>query len=285
MSNGRLARLFLSATPAAATQIDPDTLERELRSRIDAARAAWSEGWGDEDSFVLCLARHTRARLPAVERAADITWLACACASGCSSGHRDPDCPSSGGRSNVPRRRIQRRASPTKLRAQVVFTSLLVRDRREARADRCLLPAARLRPARRGSRRRLGARHDQALSRARERPHDSVAKVTHGAAEHQPDLVLLRSRGMPGSSMRAFARPSRGSARASACCSGFTTRRAGRSRTWRAFMGSAARRWLDGSRRHATSSMRRRSSTSADGSRSPRPSSGASPSSSEASSR
>jgi RNA polymerase sigma-70 factor (ECF subfamily) len=189
MTPRQLAEAFASVSPARA-QRDMDALERELLSRVEAARAAWPDAWIDEASFVRHLARQTKERLPAVERAPDM-WLAWACANGAPAAiatliqrYRGP---------------IERAAARVADRlaeeaAQVVFTSLLVREGDglapiAAYGGECSLSTWLA---------TVSARAAIKLCRGQaQAPHDSVSQVTYAAPDDPPELLLLRAKYAP----------------------------------------------------------------------------------------
>jgi RNA polymerase sigma-70 factor (ECF subfamily) len=60
---------------------DAEALERELRARVDAGRAAWPGIALDDAAYVRHVAGHSAEGLPPPAHAADL-WIACACAAG-----------------------------------------------------------------------------------------------------------------------------------------------------------------------------------------------------------
>ncbi|HEY2515898.1 MAG TPA: sigma factor-like helix-turn-helix DNA-binding protein [Polyangiaceae bacterium] len=191
MAANRLATLFTSfAPPSWAARGGAEALERDLAARIDVAQAAWPGAPVDEASFLRYLARHSTSRLPPVERAADM-WLACACANGASAAiaafidrYRGP---------------IERAAARVEARvaeeaAQVVFTSLLVREgderpRIEAYGGESSLSTWLA---------TVSARAAIKLCRGcSERPHESVSELACAMPDESPELVFLRARFAP----------------------------------------------------------------------------------------
>jgi RNA polymerase sigma-70 factor (ECF subfamily) len=80
-SSGKLAPAFLPHLAAGSPLASRESLEDELRARLDAGRAAWPAVALDAAAFMRHLAERSAAELPSLERAADL-YLACACALG-----------------------------------------------------------------------------------------------------------------------------------------------------------------------------------------------------------
>jgi RNA polymerase sigma-70 factor (ECF subfamily) len=184
-----LRRAFAEAGGRAAEGGAPgeDSIEQELRDRIDAGRAAWPDIALDEAAFVRHLAGHSPESLPPRSHAADL-WIACACATGVAGAAL--------GFERAYRPAIERavarvdRASVDE-GTQAVLVSLLVaeagaRPRIAEYAGRAALRTWLATVAANAAMRLHRRRDDQ--------PHDSLSGLAEEMAHAEPEIALAKAR-------------------------------------------------------------------------------------------
>jgi RNA polymerase sigma-70 factor (ECF subfamily) len=187
MDDMALRSAFVEAGGRTADALDDEELERELRARVEAGRAAWTGIALDAATLVRHLASHSAEGMPPPSHAADL-WIACACATGV---------PGAAVAFERTYRPVLARAVARVNRAsvdegvQAVLVSLLVAE-----------PDARPKIAEYGGRAALktwlatvAANATMRLHRRHgDQPHDSLSGLADRIAHAEPELALAKAR-------------------------------------------------------------------------------------------